>query len=641
MSNLLFLVMVLITLVLTNLYPINQSIQNGGHIFYMNAYDESTYLQYDLSIATQSVFSRLPQYFVTFAHNAGMSGGWINFTFDIVTLLGSLILVKMILEQLDYSSRQANLSSFIINFLPLLFSGLNPVINNIFNLNVSSGWLYWITIPQAYFLPIYRSPEPQVSIIILLLGIYISLRYKSFIPSFVCLLFLYSFIKIPALFITLSIYLKQRFNRLKNHLAILISFVITSSIVGFYINFFAVKSKGTLEALVASHYPLISFTSSICLLLYFIFHRSIRNQLKYPALVICLAPLAAVNHQIISGWVSVPNSFEQYFGVYCISIIFSLIVIDKPIYSLIALSMSFLMLCFSSNQLFSMNNQTNQVLSMDSKLLAALKNNSANVAISDIDLAQRLSMVFPRQRSTALAVERTYAALVKNSFKDYQCVKEKIIKDAKLNNQFKNILKQLDQAYKYEHEDFVLLHLGRKKTFSVKRDPTQPPSNCSSSNLQYFVVDRDKVNVSSLASVPTLRVKNFSVGWEKTTLLKNMVVDQAAASAMITTDQSTYDFLLVSSPIKVQKQAKYLIQFDLKIKDGGVGIHVLDANRQTVLFSRNWCDSAGDMVFSQKQLLADTQDNSEVSIAISNCSPQPKVSIFGVKNLEMWKVEPN
>ena len=484
MNNLLFLIIALIGLVLTNLYPINQAIHNSGYIFYMNAYDESTYLQYDFSIASQGIISRLPQYFVTFAHNAGLSGGWINLTFDIVTLTGCLILVKMILQQLDYSSKQANLSSFVINFLPLLFSGLNPVVNSIFNLNVSSGWLYWITIPQAYFLPIYRSPEPQVSIIILLLGIYFSLRWRSFIPLFICTAFLYSFVKIPVLFITLAIYLKQRFNGLKSYLSILISFVFTSSIIGFYLNFFAIKNRGISEALVASHYPLISFTSSICLLLYFTFHRSIRNQLRYPALVICLAPLAAVNHQIISGWITAPNGFEQNFSVYCISIIISLIIIEKFIYSLIALAISFLMLCFSSNQLFGMNTQATQVLSIDGKLLTALKSDSANVVIDDIDLAQRLSMVFPRQHSTALGLERTNSVFAEKSFKDYQCVKERTIKDTRLNSQFKNTFKQLDKAYTYEHEDFILLHLGRKKSFSVKRDPTQLPSNCPSSNLR-------------------------------------------------------------------------------------------------------------------------------------------------------------
>lgn len=641
MSNLLFLVMVLIVSILVNLYPINQAIQNSGHIFYVNAYDESSYLQYDFSIASQSIISRLSQYFVTFAHNVGVSGGWINLSFDIVTLTVCLILVKMILRQLGYTSKQANLSSFVINFLPLLFSGLNPVVNNIFSLNVSSGWLYWITIPQAYFLPTYRSPEPQVSIIILLLGIYFALRLNSFIPLFICIIFLYSFIKIPVFFITLSICLNQRFDGLKNYLSILISFVFTSSIVGFYLNFFATKNRGASEIMVASHYPLVSFTSSICLLLYVTFHRNIKNHLRYPTLVICLAPLAAVNHQIISGWITAPNGFEQNFGVYCISIIISLIVVENSIYSLIALAISFLMLCFSSNQLFNMNTQANQVLPVDRKLLTALKNDSANVAINDIDLAQRLSMVFPRQHSTALALEKTYPVLADKSFKEYQCVKHRIIKDVKLNSQFDNMFKQLDKAYKYEHEDFVLLHLGRKKSFSVKHDPTEHFANCIPSNLQYFIVDRDKVNVQYLASIPTLRVKNFSADWEKTTSLANMVVDQMTASVMITTTRSTYDFLLVSHSIKVQKQAKYLVQFDLKIKDGGTGVHVLGADKQTVLSTRNWCDSGGDMVFSKKQLLIDTQDNSEVSIAISNCSPQPKVSIFRVKNLEMWKVKLN
>lgn len=410
MPNVLFPLTALLTVLLTSLYPIYQIIQTRGYLFYANAFDEPSYLQYDFSIASQAI-TRPSQSIVTLAHNLGLSGGWINFSLDTVTLALALILVRAILKQLGYGSKQANLFSFIINILPLLFSSVNPIVNYLFNLNLSSPSVFWITLPQAYYLPIYRSPEPQASVVILLFSVYLALRYRSFIPAYLCIPFLYSFIKIPFLFIILAIHLRHRFKQLSQYLAILISFAATSSILWIYLNLFT--DEVSKQIMVNSHYPLISSTSVICLLLYLIFYKSIDPRFRYAALVISFAPLVASNHQVISGWMAAPNSFEQNFGVYCISVVLSLILINKIVYSLIALASAVLMLCISADQVFDTNYQTNQKLPLSNKLLVALKNDSPNVAINDVDLASLVSMIFPRQPSTLFAWQKPTLPLPK------------------------------------------------------------------------------------------------------------------------------------------------------------------------------------------------------------------------------------
>ena len=142
-----------------------------------------------------------------------------------------------------------------------------------------------------------------------------------------------------------------------------------------------------------------------------------------------------------------------------------------------------------------------------------------------------------------------------------------------------------------------------------------------------------------LSSSPMLRVQDFSSNWEKTNYLQNMIVDRGAGSVRLITNRSAYDFQLVSRPVKVKPQAKYLVEVDLKIEKGGAGIHILGDDHKTVIASHYWCEP--NTKFSQKQFLVDTKNNSELSLVISNCGhPKPEVSTFWVKNLEIWQTKP-
>ena len=97
MSQRVFLVLVFLVVLLVNAFPLHQAVAGEGRLYYSNAFDEAYYLQYDFSLKNQRL-SRPGQYLVTLAHEAGLSGGWINLVFDSVFVIAFLFLVRALFK---------------------------------------------------------------------------------------------------------------------------------------------------------------------------------------------------------------------------------------------------------------------------------------------------------------------------------------------------------------------------------------------------------------------------------------------------------------------------------------------------------------------------------------------------------------
>ncbi|HEY9671058.1 MAG TPA: hypothetical protein V6D11_06415 [Waterburya sp.] len=214
---------------------------------------------------------------------------------------------------------------------------------------------------------------------------------------------------------------------------------------------------------------------------------------------------------------------------------------------------------------------------------------------------------------------------------NYPSLKRNSKPDNPINNNT-NLVILSDGNKTFENADAALRRVGLKAKLLSEKNIHEGTVNFKITFIE------TQLNIS-LSSSPTLRVQDFSKNWEKTNYLQNMIVDKAAGTVGITTNRSAYDFQLVSRPVKVKPQAKYLMQFDLKIEKGGAGVHILGADRKTVIASHYWCEP--NTKFSQEQFLIDTANNSELSLVISNCGhPKPEVSTFWVKNLEIWQTKP-
>ena len=91
--------------------------------------------------------------------------------------------------------------------IPIIFGRSNPFYSPLLDYNISSGAIQWVTMPEAYFPPFFRTPEPQFSLFLIALVVFIAVKKKSFIPLYLVMPFLYPFIRIPFMFVVMTLHM--------------------------------------------------------------------------------------------------------------------------------------------------------------------------------------------------------------------------------------------------------------------------------------------------------------------------------------------------------------------------------------------------------------------------------------------------
>jgi len=105
--------MIFFVIGLPNAFPVYQLFKTNGYLFYTNAYDEYSYLSYEGSLNIQGML-RPFQYLVTFFHEIGLSGGAINFTFDVICVGITVVFLKKIFMKLGFNGYDASLGTFLV-----------------------------------------------------------------------------------------------------------------------------------------------------------------------------------------------------------------------------------------------------------------------------------------------------------------------------------------------------------------------------------------------------------------------------------------------------------------------------------------------------------------------------------------------
>ena len=484
-------------LVLPNLFPLVQLFLTKGYLFYQNAFDEYSYLSYEAA-SSEMGFLKFSNYLVKWPHEWNLSSGHINFIFDLVCPgLIAFFIFKIILL-LEFDRKKSLLAAVLIVMIPVVVGGSNPVYSKIFYSLLESGGTHWWVLPEAFFPPFYRTPEPQFSYLLLVVAIYHAVKRKTFIPLYCVVPFLYGFVRVPCLFVIFSCHLsaineKTGFIRTRyaNWLIGLISYLLVSIMVGLYYEF-ALKGTLTAEFLPATRLPILSGTFVVCLLIWWFLPRSSKERNPGFYAFVVAAPLVAVNTQMISGFIAQPINFEQGFGVVCISFLATVFILSLkferqkwllPVMGVFGILLS----AVYSIQVFRINSNPTLLEQPSQKLIAALREDSYNVVFEDSALASTMSMVLPRQTYTALAISQSYGFAASNYFDRYLCVKEKIKREAF--GKYKNSLASLDKGYTHLHSDFVFIHLNRRKDFRVFFDVNKKPENCSPKKLYFYPGD--------------------------------------------------------------------------------------------------------------------------------------------------------
>jgi hypothetical protein len=445
-------------------YPCWQALHTGGWIFYQNGYDETTYLSYRFSLVAQAL-TRPGSALVTLLHRLGVPGGWQNLLFDATAMTAFPLLVRAAWRRWTGDAPAANLAALVLACLPLAFLTIDPAVRWLFQANLDAWTLAWINVPELHTPPLVRTPEPQVSLVLLAAAVWAAVGWaRASWPVYGVLPLLYPFVSIPAAFVVLALDLHRRF---RAPAALAGAALVVAGACWGYFHFLVGPKMAPL--LLDGHAPLLSFTGTLALAALALGWRAIAPGHRFFALAVALAPWVASNQQLLSGHLAQPDNFEQYFGCFAVALVVALAARGR--WRWVPLAVGLLFYLRASQVVFATNAATNGHLALTPALLSALDADPGRVAINDVLLASLVGMLHARQAPTALAMEGSFYAMEAGGYAArYRCAKARIRREQPQDPGFLRALGLLDTAYTYSGQDFKLNHINRRTRALVLQD---------------------------------------------------------------------------------------------------------------------------------------------------------------------------
>lgn len=473
-------------LVVQNAFPIHQAV-TYGRLFYANADDEPSYLQYDFAKATRGL-SRSSAYLVVALHDVGIPAGVQNVLFDVVCTVGIAVFVRRAFLAAGFHAGAAGRNAILLLILPLLLGGADTLVQKLYWWNLNSHAIEWFAVPQGPYSPLVRTPEPQFSLLLVSIAAAIAVRRRAFWPLYAVLPLLYTFVTVPVLFVTLTLHGRQLLRRrmLPLWLAPLTSFVVIGGLLGVYHVLFV--SASMKEFLVATRLPLLSFTGLLGCMIAVLGHRHCPRERRPLLWAVAVAPLVAVNEQVISGWLAAPHCHEQYMGVACCSLA-AVLALNRRWVTILVMLVAAAQFVDHGRREFATQRWVVERLDWTDELFTALRDDSPQVAINDVNLAMNANMLYPHQSSTAFGFERSFAAVAgEEQVRAYVSARGQILRDPQLAPQFRGLFAALDTAYAFQGRNIAPLHLFRRPLASPVFDVTTVPSDLPATKLRIFTL---------------------------------------------------------------------------------------------------------------------------------------------------------
>jgi hypothetical protein len=485
-------------IVLPSLFAIQQYRWTGGYLFYANAWDEPTYLSYDGAMMTAAP-THAAEYLIVGLHRLGISGGFINLLFDIICPVVTVVFLRRSAIALGFSMLEATVYPFAVIAIPVLFGYTNPYYGTIFDANYHSRGLSWITLPQAYYPPFLRTPEPQLSLCVLAIATWVGLRRRSYLVPLAVSPFVYAFVGIPYAFVVLALLIGHRTQALIRQpaaraLAAILASYISVAVALLLAHWLLIAGTSTADFLPATHLPLLSGTGAAALIVYAIARSRLSPSHRVPALVLAVAPLAVTNTQVLTGFFEHPNNFEQNFGVIVLAIVSVLALrtlgSGRLLLSAAAVASCALLAAYASH-VFVVNASAWQRERVSDSLLESLRQRPESLIIADPDLADLFGLVAPGLHYTALARSQALhepgeGTSTAQRFENYLCVKRLLSTSEASSIVNPEVFVDMDRVFRFLNQDFPLTHLNRRHEFTQYFDPSQEPKRCTSRELEVF-----------------------------------------------------------------------------------------------------------------------------------------------------------
>lgn len=459
-------------------FPLYQALITEGFIFYTTGTDESSHLSFFYSREVASSFGRMrySSHLVHLLHTAGLSGGYINLLLDVTCSITTIALAKRAFVKFGYDDSTARCAALLGFILPLLFTPFNPAVSFLASLHFEPAIMKWFAMPYNTEIPFIRSPEPQLSWLIL--SAVVSTFAKSRALPWALLAvspLLYTFVQVPIVFVAASLLLHRR---LSLWIALLTSFALCVFSTLAYVSITGPTKLSNL--FIYSHLPLISYSGLCGMLLLLYVRRRVAESTYSVATILVASVWAAQNTQVLTGTLVTPVNFENYWGVAVLGYLATLAIIYGAtqlrawVYCVMALFIIF------SVTVFEYNRAIFERLPLTRDTFTTLATSSSRVAVDDLYLASYLDLVHPQQPPTTFSWTRTYELASNRSYDAYLCAREEIGRSGFSSSpQFIRLFEALDFGFQSRGAD-MFMSLGRQPIplfpkIEIRDIPSCPP----------------------------------------------------------------------------------------------------------------------------------------------------------------------
>lgn len=462
-------------------FPLYQALQTGGYLFYTTGMDEASHLSFSYAdyVANHSGRMRYSSHVVTLLHRLGVSGGYINLLLDVACALCTLILAKGAFVNFGYSKPQARCGALLLFLLPLLFTPFNPVVSLLSAIHFDPIVMKWLAMPWNPEIPLLRSPEPQISWLL----IAATLRISGGTPAAPLALLaisplVYPFVQLPLIFVSAFLLFGER---ARTSLRLLTSFGLCGVLMLAFI------MHGTDPSLprffIFSSLPLIPFSGILSLVLFLLIQDHVPSSSRPLLIALVCSTWAVANVQLVSGYLVPPVNFENYWGVMVLSFLATMGILHRSEDPRGWVGFSLLLFGAFSAATFAFNQKVSQRLTHPKEVIPVLATDSSRVACNDLYLSTYLDLVHPRQQHTMFSWTRTLDLSSDSNYRNYLCDKRVLESSySEATPLFEHIFAALDAGFISRGSD-MFMSLGRQDIPTFAPQPLEAPIECPAREL--------------------------------------------------------------------------------------------------------------------------------------------------------------
>jgi hypothetical protein len=400
-------------------FPVYQAIQINGTIFYANGIDEAAHLSYPYSSYVQQVYGnlRLSSALVVFLHTLGFSGAYCNVIFDLFSVLVLTLGVYRLFRLLGFGTDDSRRGAILLFVTPLLFCPTNFLVEIVNQAHFAERYIQWTSVPFNTELPFARSPEPQMSWMMIVLWLNVCAGFRWPTATLVAIVpALYSFVRLPFLFVVLA---AMKIPRVPLWARIVGAWIVLG---GCMVAYLGLKQETRLESLfLHSRLPMLPFTGIASLLLWILLRG------KHPASLSGVIPILVAstwvgpNIQIISGLFTAPVNYEQYWGVVISGLLLTLLILIRSARPNLWVGVALLVFAVQSMEVWKRNCETFATARQRPDILEIAQKAPERLAISDIHVTTYMDLAYPMQPHTLFSFSRIYHQDSGENYQRYLC----------------------------------------------------------------------------------------------------------------------------------------------------------------------------------------------------------------------------